>query len=60
MAFAPSAFWNSRSITHLANYLSPSLPMNSSDESKYLRMSAEELWELFTAAVTASWIYPSR
>src|SRR5229473_7685512 len=33
MAFAPSAFWNSRSITHLANYLSPSLPMNSSDES---------------------------
>src|SRR6267378_5453604 len=37
MAFAPSAFWNSRSITHLANYLSPSLPMNSSDESNDLR-----------------------
>src|SRR5713226_4410248 len=35
MAFAPSAFWNSRSITHLANYLSPSLPMNSSDESNF-------------------------
>src|ERR1039457_5869768 len=32
MAFAPSAFWNSRSITHLANYLSRSLPTNSSDE----------------------------
>src|SRR5271157_2136596 len=35
MAFAPSAFWNSRSITHLANYPSPSLPMISSDESGY-------------------------
>src|SRR5271166_2221242 len=34
MAFAPSASWNSRSITHLANYPSPSLPMISSDESK--------------------------
>src|SRR6516162_10396517 len=34
MAFAPSASWNSRSITHLANYLSPSLPMIFSDESK--------------------------
>src|SRR5271165_6793859 len=36
MAFAPSASWNSRSITHLANYPSPSLPMISSDESKIL------------------------
>src|SRR6516165_8512648 len=35
MAFAPSASWNSRSITHLANYLSPSLPMIFSDESLY-------------------------
>src|SRR6516165_9897874 len=34
MAFAPSASWNSRSITHLASYLSPSLPMIFSDESK--------------------------
>src|SRR5664280_1119594 len=34
MAFAPSASWNSRSITHLANYPSPSLPMIFSDESK--------------------------
>src|SRR5664280_3617778 len=32
MAFVPSASWNSRSITHLANYPSPSLPMISSDE----------------------------
>ena len=32
MAFAPSASWNSRSITHLANYPSPSSPMISSDE----------------------------
>src|SRR5271166_5371979 len=32
MAFAPSASWNSRSITHLANYPSPSLPMISSDQ----------------------------
>src|ERR1035438_7996133 len=32
MAFAPSASWNSRSINHLANYPSPSLPMISSDE----------------------------
>src|ERR1035438_5574121 len=36
MAFAPSASWNSRSITHLANYPSPSLPMIFSDESKSL------------------------
>src|ERR1700738_900335 len=34
MAFVPFASWNSRSITHLANYLSRSLPMNSSDESE--------------------------
>src|SRR5258708_5708974 len=33
MAFVPFASWNSRSITHLANYLSRSSPMNSSDES---------------------------
>src|ERR1035441_3666417 len=33
MAFAPSASWNSRSITHLANYPSPSLPIIFSDES---------------------------
>src|SRR5258707_81699 len=33
MAFVPFASWNSRSITHLANYPSRSLPMNSSDES---------------------------
>src|SRR5438552_6165421 len=32
MAFAPSAYWNLRSITHLANYQSRNLPMNSSDE----------------------------
>ena len=31
--FAPSASWNSRSITHLANYPSRSLPMISSNES---------------------------
>src|SRR5271157_3632908 len=35
MAFAPSASSNSRSITHLANYPSPSLPMISSDESSF-------------------------
>src|ERR1039458_9130801 len=35
MAFAPSASWNSRSITHLANYPSPSLPMIFSDESYF-------------------------
>src|SRR6202022_431768 len=34
MAFVPSASWNLRSITHLANCLSRSLPMNSSNESK--------------------------
>src|SRR5664280_3924278 len=37
MAFAPSASWNSRSITHLANYPSPSLPMIFSDESQKKR-----------------------
>jgi hypothetical protein len=36
-AFVPSASWNSRSITHLANYLSRNLPMNSSDESFIMR-----------------------
>jgi len=34
---APSASWNSRSITHLENSPSRSLPTNSSDESKELR-----------------------
>src|SRR5664280_1935652 len=34
MDFAPSASWNSRSITHLANYPSRSLPMISSNESE--------------------------
>src|SRR5271165_770401 len=43
MAFAPSAFWNSRSITHLANYPSPSLPMISSDESSFFSQLTEEL-----------------
>src|ERR1035441_7909074 len=38
MAFAPSASWNSRSITHLANYPSPSLPMIFSDESLFERL----------------------
>jgi|ERR1035438_7512645 hypothetical protein len=33
MASAHFVFSNSRSITHLANYLSQNLPMNSSDES---------------------------
>src|ERR1035438_5479133 len=36
MASAHFVFSNSRSITHLANYLSQNLPMNSSDESKNL------------------------
>src|SRR5664280_248208 len=40
MAFVPSASWNSRSITHLANYPSPSLPMISSDESKFNAVKA--------------------
>src|ERR1035438_998240 len=34
MASAPSASWNSRCITHLANCPNRSLPTNSSDESK--------------------------
>src|ERR1039458_3790942 len=38
MAFAPSASWNSRSITHLANYPSLSSPTISSDESYYERL----------------------
>src|SRR6266404_3065276 len=41
MAFVPFASWNSRSITHLANYLSRSLPMNSSDESYFLASPLE-------------------
>src|ERR1035438_5964892 len=35
MASAHFVFSNSRSITHLANYLSQNLPMNSSDESDF-------------------------
>src|ERR1017187_9335643 len=42
MAFAPSASWNSRSITHLANYPSPSLPMIFSDESEFIRPAPEQ------------------
>src|SRR6266404_1008521 len=48
MAFVPFASWNSRSITHLANYLSRSLPMSSSDESPCQRPAnqyAEQLRE---------------
>ena len=41
-ASAPSASWNSRSITHLANYPSRSLPMNSSDESKLISIAIDE------------------
>jgi hypothetical protein len=37
MAFAPSASWNSRSITHLVSYLSQNSPTNSSDEPKMCR-----------------------
>src|ERR1022692_3369035 len=35
MASAPSASWNSRCITHLANCPNRSLPTNSSDESSF-------------------------
>ena len=49
MAFAPSASWNLRSITLLANYQSRNLPMNSSDEpdftESYLLAFEEELTE---------------
>src|ERR1017187_7237516 len=41
-AFAPSASWTSRSITHLANYPSRILPMNSSDESKLISIAIDE------------------
>src|ERR1035437_10108366 len=48
MASAPSASWNSRCITHLANCPNRSLPTNSSDESKKkeLTLSLEDrrLW----------------
>src|SRR5712692_3745963 len=47
MAFAPSAFWNSRSITHLANYLSPSLPMNSSDQSERICSRSRKIFGKF-------------
>jgi hypothetical protein len=46
MVFAPSASWNSRSITHSANYPSRSLPMNSSDESKSLARNNQPLFKL--------------
>src|SRR5258708_40146830 len=45
MAFVPFASWNSRSITHLANYLSRSLPMNSSDESVFLTAGGSQCTE---------------
>src|SRR5258705_11978100 len=52
MAFVPFVSWNSRSITHLANYLSRSLPMNSSDESLFKALCAVAvfglLWLLYT------------
>src|ERR1039458_1603697 len=38
MASAPSASWNSRCITHLANCPNRSLPTNSSDEPKEWRL----------------------
>src|SRR5271157_2921007 len=44
MAFEPSASWNSRSITHLANYPSRSLPMNSSDESDLKMRLVKKGW----------------
>src|SRR5580700_10459214 len=57
MASVPSASWNSRSITHLANYLSRNLPMNSSDESffDYLRAftnrpGSEIVWDFLDRA----------
>src|ERR1700675_912678 len=37
MAFGPSTFLNSRSITHLASSPSLNLPMNSSDESYFFK-----------------------
>src|SRR5664280_1533345 len=46
MAFAPSASWNSRSITHLANYPSPSLPMIFSDESEKKNEITQQLFAL--------------
>src|SRR5208283_3802537 len=58
MAFVPFASCNSRSITHLANYLSQSLPMNSSDDSIFKEgtynrelneSAAKQLSELATA-----------
>src|SRR5713101_5988367 len=48
MASAPFASWNSRSITHLASCRSPSLPMNSSDESELRR--AEDKHTYITCA----------
>src|SRR5450755_794110 len=48
MAFERSASWNSPSITHLANCLSPSLPMNFSDEPE--KMASQRHSELSTQA----------
>src|ERR1039457_4322092 len=42
MASAPSASWNSRCITHLANCPNRSLPTNSSDES-FLKTGGQDL-----------------
>src|SRR6516162_1448292 len=54
MAFAPSASWNSRSITHLANYLSPSLPMIFSDESTFIEDWGEKkIWRHMMRAKNA-------
>jgi len=41
--------------THLANYLSPSLPMNSSDESK--KKSEGKRWKEATVAVARKLLY---
>jgi hypothetical protein len=52
MDFAHSASWNSRSITHLANRPSRSLPANSSDESLFsngVRASSTGLtWQILS------------
>jgi hypothetical protein len=57
MAFVPFVSWNSRSITHLANYLSRSLPMNSSDESIFGGLVAPLVTSFIDAAVvvTTGW-----
>src|ERR1039457_2509894 len=45
MASAPSASWNSRCITHLANCPNRSLPTNSSDESKMDWTKTGQVWQ---------------